>query len=188
MKKTRFIALVLVAAVMLIGAGYAAWTDQLTITNTVNTGYLDVFFVIGEGTEILEVSDYVEAYVTYDYDTGEGVDNGPDIANVIINNMYPGAEVFVELTIENDSTIPVIVDPYGFTSNFGSALTVEAYELSYTDIYGNSRVVTSPSEDPFTSYYKTTITVKYKIVATDAAEEDTTYTMNVNALVKQFNQ
>lgn len=45
MKKTRFLALLLVASLMLMGAGYAWWNDATTIENTVSTGKLDVTFV-----------------------------------------------------------------------------------------------------------------------------------------------
>lgn len=45
MKKTRVLALVLAVAVMLMGAGYAAWTDSITATTTVQTGTLDVQFM-----------------------------------------------------------------------------------------------------------------------------------------------
>ena len=44
MKKTKSLALVLVVAIMMMGAGYAYWTEDLTINTTVDTGILDVTF------------------------------------------------------------------------------------------------------------------------------------------------
>ena len=45
MRKPKFLALALVVAIMLMGAGYAQWTDVLTIENTVTTGDMNVEFV-----------------------------------------------------------------------------------------------------------------------------------------------
>lgn len=45
MKKRRFIAGVLVLSMLLMGTGYAYWTDKLTINTTVDTGKLDVQFL-----------------------------------------------------------------------------------------------------------------------------------------------
>jgi hypothetical protein len=49
MKKTRFILLALVAAMVLMGAGYAAWSQTFTITSAVSTGELCV--VVSEADE-----------------------------------------------------------------------------------------------------------------------------------------
>ena len=42
MKKTRFLALILVAVIMAMGAGYAWWVDASTVTGEINTGTMDV--------------------------------------------------------------------------------------------------------------------------------------------------
>src|SRR5690554_3469385 len=57
MKKTRFILLTLVAALTLMGAGYAAWTQSFNISGTVNTGDLFVGITKGETTVKLETDD-----------------------------------------------------------------------------------------------------------------------------------
>ena len=44
MKKTRFLALALVVAIMMMGAGYAWWSQTLTVKADVTTGYLDVAY------------------------------------------------------------------------------------------------------------------------------------------------
>lgn len=103
MKKTRFIALVLAIAVMLIGAGYAVWTETLVITNTVSTGNVDVDLLNGN-------------VVVYPTEDATADDDLPRIAEVIgneqsatveITNLYPGAEAVVTIPVENNSSIPV---------------------------------------------------------------------------------
>jgi len=44
MKKTRFLVLVLVVSIMLIGAGYAYWNETLKINTYFKAGNLDVNF------------------------------------------------------------------------------------------------------------------------------------------------
>lgn len=45
MKRTKFIALALVVSLMLMGAGYAGWTDVFNATTTIDTGKLEVTLV-----------------------------------------------------------------------------------------------------------------------------------------------
>ena len=44
MKRTKLLALILVVALMLVGAGYAAWTDVIVHNTTINTGEFDIIF------------------------------------------------------------------------------------------------------------------------------------------------
>lgn len=107
MKKTRILALAVIVAVMLMGAGYAAWTDRLTINNTVGTGELKVEFVddevfplIGDFDYTLEENNYIESSINQ---------NDPKTTTVTISNMYPGNLVFYEALFENKGTIPAVV-------------------------------------------------------------------------------
>lgn len=103
MKKTRFVAMVLAVAVMLIGAGYAAWTETLTITNTVSTGYVDVDLLNGSvvvhSTEVANSDDAL--------DRTASATGSEQSATVTITNLYPGAEAVVTIPVKNNSTIPV---------------------------------------------------------------------------------
>lgn len=83
MKKTRFLALTLVVALALMGAGYAAWMDVLKVDTTVKTGYLDVDFT---GVKSETSSEWVE--VTHNYITAlnDGNETGPtaDLDKVVL--------------------------------------------------------------------------------------------------------
>lgn len=126
MKKTKVIALVLVVSMMLMGAGYAYWSDTLTINNTVSTGELNVIFT-GQNTtrggddQIGNTPDgkpkaYWEAYVNHE-GLGAG-HNGP--ATVVsadgktvttkVTNMYPGSYAQYYGNIKNVGTIPAVFD------------------------------------------------------------------------------
>lgn len=111
MKRTKVIALVLCAAIMMMGAGYAAWTDTLNVTNTVNTGHLDVQFVdLPDETE-LTLPAYTTGNVAYAQDgIGEW-----DIAHATINNVYPGGAFSIRYKMQNNSTMPVKISSLGLS-------------------------------------------------------------------------
>lgn len=97
MKKARFLTAALAAAMITMGAGYAAWTDSVTITNKVNTGTFDVAFQGATGKMQdgnLEVGKVAA--------TASG-----DDAQITLENVYPGATATIELPIKNIGTIPV---------------------------------------------------------------------------------
>lgn len=113
MKKTRFLVLALVVSVMLLGAGYAAWTDTLHITDTINTGHLDVHFVDLPGESELTLSEYESGYVRYSRDS-EGGQNDWDTATAVINNVYPGGKFSIRYRMQNNSTMPVEIASLDF--------------------------------------------------------------------------
>lgn len=109
MKRTKIIALVLCASIMLMGAGYAYWSDTLVINNTVSTGELNVEFqntsVVGDPTNVATIGW-----------TKGAADTADEINNVAIttSNMYPGAVVGLNTTIANTGTIPAVLKPIVF--------------------------------------------------------------------------
>lgn len=109
MKKQKVIAVALAAAITVMGAGYAGWTETVTINNTVETGKLSVALANGtvsvtDGTS--DVSDSLSR-------TAEAiavVTGDANVANVEVTNLYPGAVVTVTIPVTNDGTIPVLVE------------------------------------------------------------------------------
>jgi hypothetical protein len=109
MKKTRFIALAMVVAIMLMGAGYGAWTDFTEVTGTVDTGELDV----GIRWASLSKPDYTDGSISHDDNT----------ITFNLSDLYPtvyNAEGFgpsyarVHFSVENHGTIPVKLDSIEF--------------------------------------------------------------------------
>lgn len=198
MKKTKLIALTMVVAMMVVGAGYAAWTDQLNINTTVNTGRLDLHFV---DEEVLVLGREVTGQVGYDQD--ESGDNDWDIANVTLSNLYPGATADVTLKIQNNSTIPVKMNSITDTrsSNWGS--NGDNFEqigacLRFFDSNGvalgfdNSTTYANPWEPQHLANTELPVggyaTLSFTFIASDGINENETYTFNPQAIFKQFNQ
>jgi len=138
MKRSRVMAIVLAAAIMLIGIGYAAWTDELQINNTVQTGIFEMIFEDVQG-----LNKGWEDYDNHEYDdpnynppindpsnpgkpfqTGDfnfvNIDNPGRHPIVILSdnkqmitfqndNFYPGSGAWLKFKIRNNGTIPAKV-------------------------------------------------------------------------------
>lgn len=134
-------ALTMASAVMLMGAGYAYWTDSLNINNTVTTGELNVRFVDGTtrgGDDQAAPNHYWGAYVNH-----EGLQAGHDGPVTVISdneksittrvtNMYPGAYAQFFGTVENDGTIPAVFNSATVTfEGANDATTLSAAEQEF---------------------------------------------------------
>lgn len=94
MKRTKLLVLTLVVALMLMGAGYAFWSEALTIDATVDTGELDFGFsdanfsggAYVSGTAIVDATD----------------DN---ILSLTLSNMHPGSTATVNFCMNNLGSI-----------------------------------------------------------------------------------
>lgn len=116
MRKAKKMALILIVAIMFTGFGYAYWSDQLIINNTVSTGEFDVKFTT------LNHSDYDNYYSSgeafFDDESDEDYVNKKGIGTTVtrsndgktltfINtNLYPGSGAWLKFRIINNGTIP----------------------------------------------------------------------------------
>ncbi|RJE49096.1 MULTISPECIES: hypothetical protein [unclassified Dehalobacter] len=107
MKKHKLLVAALAVAVMLMGAGYAYWTQTITIANTVSTGYLDVQFVDADE------SDWDDGYIAHISDDLVTVDSviATDKQNLsfTVGNFYPGAGAYLSFVVKNSGTVPAKV-------------------------------------------------------------------------------
>ncbi|AUS95550.1 hypothetical protein CDQ84_16720 [Clostridium thermosuccinogenes] len=116
MNKTRFILLVTVAAMVLMGAAYAAWTQTFTISSTVDTG--ELFVKISEVNKV-EVDDGKGSYTTagnsyldlsnlVNYTTARNADGTQETLSTLsydIDKVYPGTRLTTTLTFTNMGTM-----------------------------------------------------------------------------------
>jgi len=98
LNKTKIMAFTLVLSLMLLGAGYAAWSETATINNSVGTGDLRVEFVDDCDHPRGGASQYVDFELTH----------GNKVTTVTMGKMYPGALSVYELHIENLGSIPAL--------------------------------------------------------------------------------
>ena len=198
MKKTRFLVLAVAVAVMLMGAGYAVWTDQLDINTTINTGNLDVEFEDIENE--LKLPAHVTGNVSYAREEGS---REWDKATVTFSNFYPGARATVTLKMVNRGTIPVEMRRLTDTksSNWG------ANGVNFNQIGASVRFFDS-NGNPLTFKNGTTYanpwdashfaddqlpvggyaTISFTFTASDNIDEKATFEFSPSVVWQQFNQ
>lgn len=134
MRKYKFIALALVLAVMLMGAGYAYWTETLTISNTVSTGDLDVRFapkvIHGDYDRHLNLDNFFRniwsLYEDQKIDEGKFMDVSIDPSDdfkklsFTVTDIYPGAGGFLHFVLVNTGTVPATLTDIQANTNFAN--------------------------------------------------------------------
>lgn len=205
MRKIKYFILSAALATMLVGAGYAAWTDDIKITDTVKTGQLDVYFDT-EGAEFKNVSQYVTTDVKYQNQADDtNGQNKKDIAKVTLGNMYPGAKANVTLKIMNNSTIPVGMNAITDVRSENWGVNGDNFEqigasLRFFDANGNPLKEFSADTTSYANPWAPTqlqgaelpvggyATLTFMFTASDNIEEDDTYEFSPTAVFKQFNK
>ncbi|QOX62835.1 hypothetical protein FRZ06_05485 [Anoxybacterium hadale] len=104
MNRRKMIIAAIAIAIMLLGTGYAYWTETLTISNSVSTGYLDVKFIDADAWDyddsetFLHRSNLVIAHKTIASD-GQSI-------SLTVDNLYPGAGASLDFLVENTGSVP----------------------------------------------------------------------------------
>lgn len=99
MKKVKSLLIVLVAAALIMGAGYAAWTDNTTVTGTVGTGTMDVKVQF--------------ANVSAPASVGKTVSHDDDSVTFGFTNLYPTVYADhskLDFQVKNEGSVPVMLD------------------------------------------------------------------------------
>jgi hypothetical protein len=133
MKKIGLLLMAIVLSIGALGVGYAAWTDQIFINGTVNTGEVNIDAEYFSGSEIYKDVDNETAYVRYwvknaagqlHYEsapvpTGNFVlvasasampGSGDDEVDIVFDGAFPSNSLVADVAIHNSGTVPVIVD------------------------------------------------------------------------------
>jgi len=109
MKKTKVIALVLLASIVLMGVGYAWWSETVTIPATVNTGELLVEFVDQHrdlSYPYLFYPYFFPQLYTYPDSAGELELADSHTLNANFTDFFPGLNYTVPFKLQNNGTIP----------------------------------------------------------------------------------
>ncbi len=173
MKKVKLIVLVMVVAFILMGAGYAAWTDVTEINGTITTGWLDVKFANPSSTDSLG---YIDPEMSYDVGCTKASLSGDDgkTLQVEIDNGYPGYNSEVKFDIENKSSIPVKVKDIVITKNFGDELEISFAEIE--ELKGKEIAVGASLKD-----------IHIVNLITEEAQQNSNYSYSVTITFQQWN-
>jgi hypothetical protein len=121
MKKTKMLLATLVCAVMLMGVGYAAWSDSVTLAGTVNTGELNVRF---ENTQLKPFvpKTYASGYATAVFNNLED-----DYIQFTFDKFHPGVVGVVDVAVKNVGDFPAKLADATVTITGDEALKDDIY-------------------------------------------------------------
>jgi len=196
MKNKKFIAVVLVLSMMLMGAGYAAWTQQFSVTAAVDTGTLGYAFdftntITDEGVEYAPVySDYTvdsQELDTEGYADAILTENGTTDAEdytVTLTDMYPGAVCELDGTLTNESTMQIKLETVDAAST-----TKDGYTFEWLVMNGVGNYV-APTAENTTLEPGVNLNLRYVITANDNLTNDDAHTSSLTFThnYMQFNQ
>lgn len=167
MKKILLICMALVIALGALGVGYAAWTDTINITGTVNTGSVDidavyfsssyiykdldndgiatVFYVYDANGVLKWQSGTVPAnpwLVAYGYAEPGATD---DTVTVYFGNAFPYPGLVADFIVHYDGSVPAIV-----TADFDTPIDpmlAWLWDNGYVHVYGATVDITDDPEN-----------------------------------------
>jgi len=182
MRKLRFLSLLLLAALLVAGVSYAAWSESIVVNGTVNTGEVD-WYINGVLAQLDNSPDWTcdenfENIHQLDKDVGSTTvelvdtdgDGDNDTAVVTVNNAYPGYYNYLSFMVKNNGTIPLKVEDMIVTNPNPEALKLDwADDSGATLMPGRSR----------------SLTVWFLV--REGAEENSTYTFTMEAPAVQWN-
>lgn len=132
MKKTRFIALVLAVSLMIMGSGFAYWTDTLVINSEVKTGKFDVNFIkkeSGQGWNKIKTPEVKKIDSEF---MGATIDVDGKKATIDITDMYPEGFAKFKVTVKNEGTLPARYTGVGLKHTGGSKDLFTALNVEYS--------------------------------------------------------
>lgn len=150
--KKKFIACVVACATLLMGTGYAYWTNNITLNAKVTTGKFDVQITDADyNNEFTEYAgnDHSPNYRTSDHtlDTNGFTD---DSVNLSLTDLYPGYGQSYTFKLENKGTLAAKLSEIVFTKTgwtdvmkkmVGVNISVDINNVKYAFIFGESKWV-----------------------------------------------
>ena len=169
--------LAVIAAMALVGIGYAHWTETITISGTVDTGELDCGWSWETGWDTESDEKDVSSISAEGVD--EDGDGDYDELVVTINNAYPCIHYYLPIDIKNTGTIPGEIASIDIdTSGLPSGSTVEIQEDPDKDPDIGVDVQIDPGEEAYGILH---------VHLPQDAEENTDYTFTVSVEFVQWN-
>lgn len=155
MKKVKYIALVVILMLGLIGGAYAYWTESVVLSGTAETGYMDVN-ITGVGVGNWNNPNIVPWGT--DASGSSSIEADGKSASFHVKGLYPQKypddyNVYqnVQIYIKNDSTIPVKLQSVDFTRTGGDWTTwMNMRGIVHLRIYDGPTVAASQIGPVFT--------------------------------------
>ncbi|MCM8711389.1 hypothetical protein M2651_10190 [Clostridium sp. SYSU_GA19001] len=168
MKNIKIITILLTVFIMLMGVGYAAWNQDISIEAVSETGTFNVALENGTVAVYADSNNTPEAInqgiTRIASATADGVSG-----TVNITNLYPGAKAVVTIPVKNTSTIPVKIENVALPSSNSSYDVSVTYPDNLAAVNGTGNIV-------------------FTVIVNDNAPENVQAAFNYSATFKQFNK
>jgi len=179
-KMVAAFALVMIA-LMVAGFAYAAWSETLTISGTVNTGSVDAKFDKAKSNDDDRKGDPCELGTWTDWDKWSGnrysydvaetkveIKDGGETLKITIENAYPGYYPGVGFLVKNTGDVPIKYSSINIASDtsvldikYGGLVFTKVIEKGETDWgYIAIKVTDSAAEH---ATYTFTVTIEFKL-------------------------
>lgn len=184
MRKTRFLALTLAVVLVLMGAGYAFWTEALNINATVNTGELNYKFDNVDFNAGPNEIPYGGRHVS-----GSAKASGDGYAlDLVFTNLYPGATASVSFCIENIGSIDLKIEDFEFIGddpNLEELVVIDGEDrISIADYFAGLEETFIEVGD---SICEEVVFSVNKCATEDEFAELANFDFSIKAVVKQYN-
>ncbi len=115
MKQKKYLAGALALSIMMMGSGYAAWTQNFTVSTMVETGKLHLGI---ETIKVQKVEAQVGSSISYmdqSYATANSqFEKGAEGVTLMLDAAYPGVRAIYEVEVLNDGTLPIKMNASDF--------------------------------------------------------------------------
>lgn len=159
MRKIKLLCISFVAALSLMGIGFAAWQDDLTVFNTVSTGQLNIEFMKdsnGSASSIFSIDDARQDYVKLQ--PTEISDNNKKLS-ISAKDLYPGAMVLYNSKAQNVGTIPAAISEIKVDFPIDNTLLKQSLVIAggYTLFDKTGKVKYDSQNEPMEGYFVGTL-------------------------------
>jgi hypothetical protein len=119
-------AMIAILALGGLGLGYAAWSDQININASADTGEAEIVWVSGS---VVEKEFLNGTEVAVSYALCDGQITAPDNINATAEDIFPGYKCYIAANVKNEGTVPMEIydvapDPSLAGSGFDAGCTV----------------------------------------------------------------
>lgn len=126
MKKSKLLIGVVALSVALMGTGYAWWTQAIVAQGTVTSGMMDVKLTAADLSAV--APDGNDKYLEITKPNISLANNKS--FNFGIANMYPKSEATLTFTVDNTSTVPMVLNKFDLTCGDPDLMNVLEFTLN----------------------------------------------------------
>lgn len=129
MKKFKYLVSIIALSTILVGAGYAGWTEKVNLQTTVETGKFCVQIENIREQVNKKTNRFSDVTMNNMVTTEHSTDNEPQQVTLDMTNIYPGAEQSYQVTFRNKGTVDAVISGANVVVTEGYEHLVDKLEM-----------------------------------------------------------